>query len=134
MHSFFKTNSFILTGSQNSTFINSFVNNKYLFILSGLRQTFAEKISIDPASISSIIGDNEFFISLLFTKFNVDPRNELEKLRLDLSNCIKNKGGGWKRKESAQNVRKKFLASALWYVDSRSIKTLLDQIFKIPDH
>ena len=60
----------------------------------------------------------------------------MEKLRLDLSNWIKNKGGRWKEKEFAQNVRKKFvtdLASALWYVDSRSVKTL-DQKFKISDH
>ena len=73
---------------------------------------------------------------LFVPEFNVNPRNEYEKLRLDLSNWIKNKGGGWKGKDSAQNVGKKFvtdLASALWYVDSRSVKTL-DQKFKIPDH
>src|ERR1044072_2121504 len=72
---------------------------------------------------------------LFVPEFNVNPRNELEKLRLDLSNWIKNKGGGWKGKDSAQNVGKKFvtdLASALWYVDSRSVNTL-DQKFKIPE-
>ena len=68
---------------------------------------------------------------LFVPEFNVNPRNELEKLRLDLSNWIKNKGGGWKGKDSAQNIGKKFvtdLASALWYVDSRSVKTLDQKI------
>ncbi len=49
----------------------------------------------------------------------------MEKLRIDLSNWIKNNGGGWKGKEAAQNIGKKFvtdLASALWYVDSCSVK------------
>ena len=56
-------------------------------------------------------------------------------MRLDLSNWIKYKGDGWKGKEIAQNVGKKFvtdLSSALWYVDSCSVKTL-DQKFKIPE-
>ena len=47
---------------------------------------------------------------------------------------LKIRSGGWKGKDSAQNVRKKFvtdLASALWYVGSRSVNTL-DQKFKIP--
>ena len=51
-----------------------------------------------------------YFQNLMF-----NPRNELEKLQLDLSKQIKNKGGSWKGKDSAQNVRKKFvtdLASA----------------------
>ena len=58
----------------------------------------------------------------------------MEKLRIDLSNWIKNNGGGWRGKDNAQNIGKKFvtdLASALWYVDSRSVETL-DQKFKIP--
>jgi hypothetical protein len=46
---------------------------------------------------------------------------------VDLSNWIKNNGGGWKRKDAAQILEKKFvtdLASVLWYVDSRFVKTL----------
>lgn len=73
--------------------------------------------------------------NIFVPEFNVNPRNALEKLRLDLSNWIKNKGGGWKGKDFAQNVGKKFvtdLASALWYVDGCSVKTL-DQKFKIPE-
>ena len=71
---------------------------------------------------------------LFVPEFNDSPRNALEKLRIDLSNWIKNNGGGWKGKEAAQNIGKKFvtdLASALWYFDSCSVKTL-DQKFKIP--
>ena len=73
---------------------------------------------------------NDLFIS----EFNNFSRNALEKLRIDLSDWIKNNGGGWKGKDAAQNVGKKFitdLASALWYVDSYSVETL-DQKFKIP--
>ena len=71
---------------------------------------------------------------LFVPEFNDSPRNALEKLRIDLSDWIKNNGGGWKGKDAAQNVGKKFvtdLASALWYVDSHSVETL-DQKFKIP--
>ncbi|CAB5392760.1 unnamed protein product [Rhizophagus irregularis] len=67
-------------------------------------------------------------------KFGNSPRNALEKLRLDLSNWIKNNGGGWKGRDAAQNIGKKFvtdLASALWYIDSRSVETL-NQKYKIP--
>jgi len=42
---------------------------------------------------------------------------------------------GWKGKNNAQNNGKKFvtdLASALWYVNSRSVE-MLDQKFKIPE-
>ena len=52
----------------------------------------------------------------------------MEKLRIDLYNWIKNNGGGWRGKDAAQNIGKKFvtdLASALWYVDGRSVKTLV---------
>ena len=58
----------------------------------------------------------------------------MEKLRIDLSNWIKDNGGGWRGKDAAQNIGKKFvtdLASALWYINSHFIKTL-DQKFKIP--
>ncbi|PKY58409.1 hypothetical protein RhiirA4_449266, partial [Rhizophagus irregularis] len=71
---------------------------------------------------------------LFVPEFNDSPRNALEKLRLDLSNWVKNNGGGWKGKDAADSIGKKFvtdLASALWYVDSRSVETL-DQKFKIP--
>ena len=64
---------------------------------------------------------------LFVPEFNDFPRNALEKLRLDLSNWIKSNGGRWKGKDTAQNIGKKFvtdLASALWYVDSRSAETL----------
>jgi len=53
---------------------------------------------------------------LFVPEFNDSPRNALEKLRIDLSNWIKNNGGGWKGKEAAHNIGKKFvtdLASAL---------------------
>ena len=33
---------------------------------------------------------------LFVPEFNVNPRDEFEKLQLDLSNWIKNKGGGWR--------------------------------------
>ncbi|PKY18698.1 hypothetical protein RhiirB3_492222 [Rhizophagus irregularis] len=72
--------------------------------------------------------------NLFVPEFGNSPRNALEKLRLDLSNWIKNNGGGWKGKDAVQNIGKKFvtdLASALWYIDSRSVETL-NQKFKIP--
>lgn len=72
--------------------------------------------------------------SIFVPEFNDPPKNALEKLRIDLSNWIKNNGGGWKGKDAAQHIGKKFvtdLASALWYVDSCSVKTL-DQKFRIP--
>ena len=56
--------------------------------------------------------------------FNDLPKNALEKLRIDLSNWIKNHGGGWKGKDAARHIGKQFvtdLASALWYVDSCSV-------------
>jgi hypothetical protein len=52
-----------------------------------------------------------------------------------LSNWIKNNDVGWRGKDAAQNIGKKFvtdLTSALWYVDSRSVETL-NQKFKIPE-
>ncbi|PKK58257.1 hypothetical protein RhiirC2_796605 [Rhizophagus irregularis] len=72
--------------------------------------------------------------NLFVPEFGNSPRNALEKLRLDLSNWIKNNGGGWKGRDAAQSIRKKFvtdLTSALWYIDSRSVETL-NQKFKIP--
>ncbi|CAB4383374.1 unnamed protein product [Rhizophagus irregularis] len=71
---------------------------------------------------------------LFVPEFNDSPRNALEKLRLDLSNWVKNNGGGLKGKDAANSIGKKFvtdLASVLWYVDSCSVETL-DQKFKIP--
>ena len=45
-------------------------------------------------------------------------------------NWIKNHGGGWKGKDAARHIGKKFV-TAIWYIDSCSVKTL-DQKFKIP--
>ncbi|GBC09836.1 hypothetical protein RclHR1_09150007 [Rhizophagus clarus] len=52
--------------------------------------------------------------------FNDLPKNALEKLRIDLSNWIKNHGGGWKGKDAARHIGKQFvtdLASALCLIE-----------------
>uniref|UniRef100_U9TKM5 Uncharacterized protein n=1 Tax=Rhizophagus irregularis (strain DAOM 181602 / DAOM 197198 / MUCL 43194) TaxID=747089 RepID=U9TKM5_RHIID len=82
----------------------------------------------------SIWNLRKFLSGIARNKFGNSPRNALEKLRLDLSNWIKNNGGGWKGRDAAQSIGKKFvtdLTSALWYIDSRSVETL-NQKFKIP--
>lgn len=95
------------------------------------QEMISHRIS-NPISAFDILkaSSNDLFVP----EFNDSPRNALEKLRLDLSNWVKNNGGGWKGKDAADSIGKKFitdLASALWYVDSRSVETL-DQKFKIP--
>ena len=59
-----------------------------------------------------------------------NPRNELEKLRLDLSNWIENRVADGKEKILIKCQKKLVinLASALWYAYSRSIKNIRSKI------
>ncbi|GBB87638.1 hypothetical protein RclHR1_01410021 [Rhizophagus clarus] len=61
-------------------------------------------------------------------EFNDLPKNALEKLRIDLSNWIKNHGGGWKGKDAARHIGKQFvtdLASALCAQNCKNVGTLI---------
>ena len=94
----------------------------------------SHRTPVNPVNINAFDILRASSSDIFVPEFNDSPRNALEKLRIDLSNWIKNNGGGWRGKNAAQNIGKKFvtdLASALWYVDSRSVETL-DQKFKIP--
>ena len=55
--------------------------------------------------------------TLYLPKFNPIPRNALDQLKIDITNLIKNNGGGWFGKDVAENIGKKFvidLANAIW--------------------
>ncbi|GBB95624.1 hypothetical protein RclHR1_02580007 [Rhizophagus clarus] len=70
-------------------------------------------------------------------EFNDLPKNALEKLRIDLSNWIKNYGGRWKGKDAARHIGKQFvtdLASSLcWHKiqDSNDINDSMKKLFSI---
>src|SRR6266542_5049819 len=72
--------------------------------------------------------------TLYFLEFNPISRNALDQLKIDITNLIKNNGGGWFEKDVAENIGKKFvidLANAIWYVDIRGFNTF-NQKYKVP--
>src|ERR1044072_7292958 len=66
----------------------------------------SHRTSVNPVNINAFDILRASSSDIFVLEFNDSPRNALEKLRIDLSNWIKNNDGGWRGKNAAQNIEK----------------------------